>query len=75
MTAPAALPKAAPPETVVPFVVARWDLVPGRTALVVIDPQNDFLHDEGWYAKSGVDISHMQRTIEPTRGKSGSDPI
>ena len=67
MTAPAALPKAAPPETVVPFEVARWNLVPGRTALVVIDPQNDFLHDEGWYAKSGVDISHMQRTIGPTR--------
>ena len=53
--------------TVDPFALARWNLVPSRTALVVIDPQNDFLHKEGWYAKSGVDISHMQRTIEPTR--------
>lgn len=50
-----------------PFKIARWDLVPGRTALVVIDPQNDFLHADGWYAKSGVDITHMQRTIEPIR--------
>jgi nicotinamidase-related amidase len=50
-----------------PFLETTWKLVPGRTALVVIDPQNDFLHPEGWYAKSGVDISHMQASIEPTR--------
>ena len=25
-----------------PFEEAHWDLVPGHTALVVIDPQNDF---------------------------------
>jgi nicotinamidase-related amidase len=35
--------------------------------VVAIDLQNDFLHPDGWYAKSGVDISHMQRVIEPTR--------
>lgn len=50
-----------------PFGLARWDLVPGHTAIVVIDPQNDFLHPEGWYAKAGVDVSHMRRSIEPTR--------
>ena len=55
------------PATVEPFKLARWDLAPARTALVVIDPQNDFLHSGGWYAKSGVDVSHMQRTIEPIR--------
>ena len=65
MTA-AASPQAGPSD-IDPFKIARWDLVPGRTALVVIDPQNDFLHHDGWYAKSGVDITHMQRTIEPTR--------
>lgn len=54
-------------ETRDPFATASWGLVPGATALVVIDPQNDFLHPEGWYAQSGVDISHMQRTMEPTR--------
>jgi ureidoacrylate peracid hydrolase len=51
----------------VPFAAARWRLVPGHTALVVIDPQNDFLHPEGVYARRGVDIGHMRRTIEPTR--------
>jgi ureidoacrylate peracid hydrolase len=50
-----------------PFAPASWNLVPGRTALVLIDLQNDFLHPEGWYAKQGVDISHMRRVIEPTR--------
>jgi nicotinamidase-related amidase len=41
--------------------------VPGRTALLLIDYQNDFLHEDGWYAASGIDISHMRRVIEPTR--------
>ena len=50
-----------------PFETVRWDLNPGRTVLVVIDPQNDFLHADGWYAQQGIDISHMQRIIEPTR--------
>lgn len=50
-----------------PFEAARWSLASGRTALVLIDLQNDFLHPEGWYAKSGVDISHMRRVIEPTK--------
>ena len=47
--------------------VASWDLVPRRTAHVVIDNQNDFLHPDGWYGKNGIDISHMQRVIEPTK--------
>jgi ureidoacrylate peracid hydrolase len=49
-----------------PYEAARWDLVPGRTVLVAIDLQRDFLHEDGWYARSGVDISHMRRAIEPT---------
>ncbi len=44
-----------------------WALVPGATAHVVIDDQNDFLHPDGWYATHGVDVSHMQRVIEPTK--------
>src|SRR5712692_9850521 len=50
-----------------PFASARWELVRGRTVLVVIDPQNDFLHEEGWYAEQGIDISHMRRIVEPTK--------
>lgn len=49
-----------------PFGTALWLLAPGRTVLVNIDLQNDFLHADGWYASSGVDIAHMQRVIEPT---------
>jgi ureidoacrylate peracid hydrolase len=50
-----------------PFATVSWPLVPGRTVLVNIDLQNDFLHPDGWYAKSGIDISHMQRVIEPAK--------
>lgn len=48
------------------FTTTDWKLTPERTVLVNIDDQNDFLHEGGAYAKSGVDISHMQRVIEPT---------
>ena len=54
-------------ESINPFEEVSWDLVPKRTAVVVIDPQNDFLHQDGWYGQQGIDISHMRRTIEPTR--------
>ncbi len=50
-----------------PFAPIAWDLVPRRTALILIDPQNDFLHPEGWYALRGVDIEHMRRCIEPIK--------
>jgi ureidoacrylate peracid hydrolase len=50
-----------------PFAPASWELVRGRTVLLVIDPQNDFLHEDGWYAQQGIDISHMRRTVEPTK--------
>ncbi len=50
-----------------PFAPIEWELVPRRTALVVIDPQRDFLHPQGWYATKGVDIEHMRRCIEPIK--------
>jgi nicotinamidase-related amidase len=53
--------------TVTPYAPVRWDLVPGRTALLLIDLQRDFLDPAGWYAQSGVDIEHMRRVIEPTK--------
>ena len=52
-------------EGAIPFEPLRVDLVPGRTVIVHIDLQNDFLHDDGHYGKSGIDISHMQRVIDP----------
>jgi ureidoacrylate peracid hydrolase len=49
--------------SVLPFATASWSLVPRQTALVVIDMQNDFLHPDGWYSKSGVDISEPTKTL------------
>jgi ureidoacrylate peracid hydrolase len=51
----------------VPFAAVHADLVIDRTAIVHIDLQNDFLHEEGHYAKSGIDIGHMRRVIGPVR--------
>ncbi|MEM7543445.1 MAG: cysteine hydrolase [Pseudomonadota bacterium] len=50
-----------------PFTPPDWSLVPNHTAIILIDLQNDVLANDGWYAKSGVDITHMQRVIEPTK--------
>jgi nicotinamidase-related amidase len=50
-----------------PFEAASWPLEPGRTVLVNVDLQNDFLHPDGWYTKSNIDISHMRRVIEPVK--------
>ncbi len=50
-----------------PFTLANWRLSPGRSVLIVIDMQNDFLSPQGWYARSGVDIQHMRDAIAPTQ--------
>jgi nicotinamidase-related amidase len=36
-----------------------------RTAIVVIDMQNDFCHPDGWLASIGVDIAPARKPIEP----------
>lgn len=43
------------------------DLDPARTALLVIDMQNAFVHDEGTLGVSGVDVAPAQATLAPTR--------
>lgn len=50
-----------------PYADPTWSLMPGHTALILIDLQNDVLSNDGWYAKSGVDINHMRRVIDPTK--------
>lgn len=50
-----------------PFELVTTDLVVGRTVIVHIDAQNDLLHEDGHYAKSDIDISHMRRCIDPIR--------
>jgi nicotinamidase-related amidase len=49
-----------------PFALTRFPIPAGRTALLVIDMQNDFLHPQGWYAAQGIDIGHMRSAIGPT---------
>jgi nicotinamidase-related amidase len=39
----------------------------GRTALIVVDMQNDFCHPEGWLSSIGVDIAAARRPIDPLR--------
>jgi len=43
-------------------------LDPGRTALLVVDMQNAFVHDEGTLGISGVNVAPAQAIIEPIRG-------
>jgi nicotinamidase-related amidase len=58
-----------PAETAKPALVraspksARIDLA--RTAMLVVDMQNDFCHRDGWLASIGVDVTPAQRPIAP----------
>ncbi len=38
-----------------------------RTAIVVIDMQNDFCHPNGWLGSIGVDVTPARKPIEPLR--------
>lgn len=58
-----------PPQPSLPIILAtetkklRLDLT--KSALVVIDMQNDFCHPDGWLAHIGVDISPTWQAIAP----------
>ncbi len=39
-----------------------------RTAILVIDMQNDFCHPDGWLASIGVDVSPLRAPIAPLAG-------
>lgn len=41
----------------------RLDLA--KTALLIVDMQNDFCHPDGWLAHIGVDVSPARQPIEP----------
>ena len=43
-----------------------FDLEPVRTAVIVVDMQNDFASEGGGFARSGTDISLIRNTIAPT---------
>lgn len=57
-----------PPPTVPVTVTARPQQVTldlARTAIVVVDMQNDFCHPDGWLASIGVDVGPARAPIEP----------
>ena len=45
----------------------RLTLDLSRTAVVVVDMQNDFLHPRGWLASIGVDVAPARAAIAPLR--------
>ncbi len=58
-----------PPETPQPVILAtatkqvRVDLA--KTAILVIDMQNDFCHPDGWLAHIGVNVTPARQPIQP----------
>jgi nicotinamidase-related amidase len=55
-------------------------LNPLTTAVVVVDMQNDFCHADGYYAKTGRDISALAAVIAPVaalvvRARAANSPI
>ena len=61
------LTRARPTSRVLALTATPQDLVVdlARTALVIVDMQNDFCHPDGWLASIGVDVSAARRPIEP----------
>ncbi|WYL94982.1 MAG: isochorismatase family cysteine hydrolase [Gloeotrichia echinulata IR180] len=58
-----------PPQNPQPVILTtdsktlRLDLA--KTAIIVIDMQNDFCHPDGWLAHIGVDVTGSRQPIEP----------
>jgi ureidoacrylate peracid hydrolase len=40
---------------------------PARTAVIVVDMQNDFGHEQGMFSRRGIDIVPIRQAIGPTR--------
>ena len=38
-------------------------LAPAHTVLVIVDAQNDFVHSDGFLAKFGIDMTHIQAAV------------
>ncbi len=55
----------APRPLAVPALPQRVELDLARTAIVVVDMQNDFCHPEGWLASIGVDVAPARAPIAP----------
>jgi nicotinamidase-related amidase len=47
--------------------LAEFELDPARTALLVVDFQNDFVKEEGFFAGAGHDVAPCQAAVDRTR--------
>lgn len=56
-----------PPDILVPARPAAYALAPGRTALIVIDMQRDFIEPGGFGAALGNDVRLLGAAIAPAR--------
>jgi ureidoacrylate peracid hydrolase len=43
-----------------------FTLEPARTAVIVVDMQNDFASDQGAFARAGLDVAPIRRAVAPT---------
>lgn len=61
------LVRAAVPPRVVSFAAAPQNVTLdlARTAIIVVDMQNDFCHPDGWLAHIGVDVAPARKPIAP----------
>jgi nicotinamidase-related amidase len=64
---PARVPLSGPVAAAVPAVPSPFQLAPGRTALVIIDMQRDFIEPGGFGASLGNDVALLKAAIAPTQ--------
>jgi nicotinamidase-related amidase len=58
-------PVRSPRPSALPALPQHLVVDPARTALIVIDMQNDFCHPQGWLASIGVDVTPARQPIAP----------
>jgi nicotinamidase-related amidase len=64
-TADLTRPPLLPQPITLPTATKKLRLDLAKSALVIVDMQNDFCHPEGWLASIGVDVSPAREPIEP----------
>jgi nicotinamidase-related amidase len=58
-------PPQTPQTAILPTETKTLHLDLAKTAILVIDMQNDFCHPDGWLAHIGVDVTPARKPIEP----------
>lgn len=53
----------APRPLLIPAEPAPVEIDTARSALVIVDMQNDFCHPQGWFGQKGIDVAPMREPI------------